>query len=90
MEAAETGTGAGGIVSLGSRFVLEDLEDGTREEYVLVPSSESNPSAGRLSNDSPVGHAVEGRRSGEIVDVRAPLGVRHLRIAAPRPERLAA
>lgn len=37
---------SGQIVSLGSRVVLEDLDEGVREEYVLVSSAESNPAAG--------------------------------------------
>jgi len=70
-----------GVVSIGSRVVLDDLDDGTYETYVLVSPSESNPAEGRLSNESPVGRAIEGHRRGEVVEVRAPHGVRHLRIA---------
>jgi transcription elongation factor GreA len=69
------------VVSLGSRILLEDLDDRTREECVLVPAAESNPAEGRLSNESPVGKAIEGHRRGDVVDARAPRCVRHLRIA---------
>jgi len=68
-------------VSMGSRVVLEDLDDGSRDEYLLVSSAESNPAESRLSNESPVGAAVTGRRIGDVVDVRAPHRIRHLRIA---------
>jgi transcription elongation factor GreA len=83
------------IVSLGSTVVLEDLDDGVREEYLLVSSAESDPSAGRLSSESPVGRAIAGHHEGDVVDACAPHLVRHLRIvqlraARPAPERLAA
>jgi len=79
-----------GVVSLGSRVQLDDLDDGSSEEYVLVSSAESNPSKGRLSNESPVGRAIEGHHPGEIVEVRAPHGIRHLRIARIARARIAA
>jgi transcription elongation factor GreA len=61
--------------------VLEDLDDASREEYVLVSSGESNPAEGRLSNDSPVGRAISGHHKGDLVDAHAPHRIRHLRIA---------
>jgi transcription elongation GreA/GreB family factor len=69
------------VVSVGSSVVLEDLDDGSREQYVLVPPAESNPAERRLSDESPVGKAISGRRRGDIVDVHAPHRIRHLRIA---------
>ena len=69
------------VVSLGSHVVLEDLDDNTREEYVLVCSGESNPAEGRLSSESPVGRALSGYRKGDVVDAHAPHRIRHLRIA---------
>jgi len=67
-------------VTLGSRVVLDDLDDGTAERYVIVPSGDANPGAGRLSNDSPVARAIEGHHRGDLIEVRVPHGVRHLRI----------
>lgn len=75
-------------VSLGSHVVLEDLDDGAREEYVLVSSAESNPAEGRLSNESPVGRAIADHHEGDVVDARAPHRVRHLRIVDLRAGRL--
>jgi transcription elongation factor GreA len=69
------------VVSFGSHVVLEDLDDGSREEYVLVSSAESSPAEGRLSNESPVGRAISGRRKGDVVEVHAPHRIRRLRIA---------
>jgi transcription elongation factor GreA len=74
------GEPSGDVVSLGSEVVLEDLDEGTCEEYLLVSSAESNPAAGRLSNESPVGRAITGHRRGDVVDVHAPHRIRHVRI----------
>ncbi len=69
------------VVSLGSHVTLQDLDDGLREEYLLVSSAESNPTEGRLSADSPVGRAILGHHRGDEVDARAPHRIRHIRIS---------
>jgi transcription elongation factor GreA len=68
-------------VSRGSHVVLEDLDDATRADYVLVASADSDPEQGRLSDESPVGRAISGHRQGDVVVAHAPHRVRHLRIA---------
>ena len=72
---------SGGVVSRGSHVVLQDLDDSTRTDYVLVASAESDPEHGRLSDESPVGRAIAGHRRGDVVEAHAPRRVRHLRIA---------
>ena len=74
-------------IALGSEVLLEDLDDGAREKYVLVSSAESSPAEGRLSKESPVGKAIAGHHQGDVVDVRAPHRVRHLRIVKLRASR---
>ena len=69
------------VVSLGSHVVLEDLDDSTCEEYVLVDSGESTLGEGRISSESPVGRAISGRCKGDVVAAYAPHRIRHLRIA---------
>jgi transcription elongation factor GreA len=69
------------IVSRGSHVVLEDLDDSTVDEYVVVASAESDPERGRLSDESPVGRAIVGHRRGDRVEARTPRRIRHLRIA---------
>ena len=71
----------GDVVSRGSHIVLEDLDNATQADFVLVASAESDPERGRLSDESPVGRAVAGHRKGDLVEARAPHGIRHLRIA---------
>lgn len=75
-----SGEASGSVVTLGSEVVLEDLDEGGRETYVLVSSAESSPTEGRLSNESPVGRAISGHHRKDVVEAHAPHRVRHLRI----------
>ena len=43
-------------------------------EYTIVGTHESNPMEGRISNESPIGKAVLGKRKGDEVVVKAPAG----------------
>ena len=62
-------------VSLGSKVALKDMEDKTEEEYHLVGSSEANPMEGKISNESPVGAAIIGKKKGDTVEVSTPMGI---------------
>lgn len=64
-----------GIVSVGSKVRVKDLETGEEFEFVLVGPAESNPSENRISNKSPVGRALMGQKAGTVVKVNAPAGV---------------
>ncbi|WP_126424743.1 transcription elongation factor GreA [Brevibacillus marinus] len=64
-----------GIVSVGATVRLKDLEFGDIVEYTIVGSAESDPLNNKISNESPVGQALLGRKKGEIVDVQVPAGV---------------
>jgi transcription elongation factor GreA len=48
--------------------------DGATETYHLVGAVESDPSAGRISVDSPVGRALVGKKKGDKVTVNVPQG----------------
>ena len=60
-------------VALGSRVKVKD-SDGEMEEYVIVGSVEADPRHGHISNESPVGRALLGKRAGEQASVVAPGG----------------
>jgi transcription elongation factor GreA len=66
--------GRNGVVDVGERVRLQDLETEETVEYELVGSLESDPTAGRICAASPVGRALLGRREGEIAVVEAPMG----------------
>ncbi len=59
-------------VQIGSTVVVES-SDG-RETFHIVGSAEADPGSGRISNESPVGRALLGRRPGDEVVVRVPGG----------------
>src|SRR5438874_2513075 len=67
------------IVSLGSVVHLETAE-GREYRYTIVGAFEANPSAGRISNESPVGKALLGHKTGDLVIVSTPGGVKEYTI----------
>jgi transcription elongation factor GreA len=62
------------VVSVGSKVRLRDMDQNKTFEYHIVGSAEANPSENRLSNESPVGKAILGKKKGEVVEVAAPRG----------------
>jgi transcription elongation factor GreA len=62
------------VVSVGSHVRLRDVEAKQTVEYHIVGSTEANPAQQRLSNESPVGRAILGRKKGETVEVETPRG----------------
>jgi len=62
------------VVSVGSHVKLRDLSAKETVEYHIVGSAESNPDAQKLSNESPVGRAIIGKKKGETVEVTTPRG----------------
>ena len=62
------------VVSIGSRVRLKDVDANETVEYYIVGSAEANPREQKLSNESPVGKAIIGRKKGETVEVSAPRG----------------
>ena len=61
-------------VSLGTKVKLYDEEFDEEVEYKIVGSDESDPKAGLISNESPVGAALLGHKKGEMVVVSTPNG----------------
>ena len=67
-------------VSLGSVVTVVE-GDALPEKYHLVGAAEADPSQGRISNESPLGRSLIGRRVGDTVQVSAPAGLLTFRIA---------
>ena len=68
------------VVGLGSTVELEDVEFGDVDKYEIVGSQEANPAVGRISDDSPIGRAIVGKKAGATVTVDAPGGALAFRI----------
>jgi transcription elongation factor GreA len=62
------------VVSIGSVVRLRDVDAKQTVEYFIVGSAEANPAEQKLSNESPVGKAIMGRKKGETVEVLTPRG----------------
>jgi transcription elongation factor GreA len=62
------------VVRVGSLVHVKDEGSGKSLKYVIVGSTEADPSANRLSNESPVGKALLGRKRNEVVSVQLPSG----------------
>jgi transcription elongation factor GreA len=63
-----------GIVAVGTKVKLRDVDAKETIEYHIVGSAEANPAEHKLSNESPVGKAIIGKKKGETVEVSAPRG----------------
>ena len=61
-----------GVVAVGSTVVVATNDE--EHVFVLVGSSEADPANGRISYVSPIGQALIGRRAGDQVAVRLPVG----------------
>ena len=62
-------------ISVGCTVVLYDKEFEEEVEYKIVGSTEANSLAGKISNESPLGKALMGRKVGDNVEVNAQAGV---------------
>ena len=63
-----------GKVSLGCTVVLKDMETDEEETYTLVGTTEADPFDNKISNESPVGKAVIGKKIGDVVVAVTPAG----------------
>jgi transcription elongation factor GreA len=67
-------------ISVGSKVKVLDIGDNDEIEYSIVGSTEADPVNGRISNESPLGAALLGRKLGDTVTVEAPDGTMQFRI----------
>ena len=68
------GDGPLGQVHLGSTVTVQE-EGGSPEKYQMVGAAEADPREGRISNESPLGKAMMGRKVGDEIKVNAPAGM---------------
>ena len=61
-------------VRIGSVVHVKDEKTGKSQKFTIVGSAEARPAEGKLSNDSPVGKALLGRKRNEVVSVQVPRG----------------
>lgn len=64
----------GSFVEVGTTVIIEKEKDGTKYTYKIVGSEESNVSEGKISNHSPLGSALMGKKKGESFTFATPTG----------------
>ncbi len=69
-----------GEVRVGSQVTVRFEDDGEEQTWMIVGSAEANPRQGRISNESPIGSAILGKRSRHKLTVQTPSGVMKLTI----------
>ena len=73
--------GSSDSVEVGSTVTVEK-QDGKSLEYTITGSAEADPSQGRISNVSPIGKSLLGKRVGEVTEVNVPSGKIRLQIVS--------
>jgi len=67
-------------VRLGSKLTITEVGTSDKEHYTLVGSAEADPKHGKISNESPMGKALLGRKLHEVVSVTTPSGLMKFKI----------
>jgi transcription elongation factor GreA len=62
------------VVGIGSVVHVKDEKTGKSVKYTIVGSAEASPEEAKLSNESPVGRALIGRKRNDVVAVQVPRG----------------
>jgi transcription elongation factor GreA len=60
------------VVGMGSKVTVE--VNGKKKVYTIVSFNEADPIEGKISNESPIGKALIGRKKGEVVSITTPRG----------------
>ena len=68
------------VVTIGSIVKVNDVEFDEEVEYTIVGSAEADPYDGKISNESPIGSALLGKKKNEVVDVETPGGIVQLKV----------
>ena len=61
-------------IHVGSTVEVLDLEFDEKIEYKIVGTIESDPDKGMISNESPIGKALVGKKKGDVVEIKSPNG----------------
>lgn len=72
-------SGTSDIVAVGCTVMVQEPGE-KAEQYILVGAKEADPRAHKISNESPIGKALIGRREGDVVKATTPGGTLVLKI----------
>lgn len=68
------------VVGIGSVVTVKDLDHDDEWEFTMVGSFEADPEEDRISNESPIGEALFGKKVGEEIEADIPAGKMRLRV----------
>lgn len=68
------------VVNVGTTVKVFDDEYGEEDEYNIVGTNEVDPLKNNISDQSPIGTALIGKKVGEIAEVEAPAGIIKLKV----------
>ena len=76
----DTSSKPSGVVQIGSKVKVLNQNKNIQVVYQILGSPETNPSKGRISNLSPIGSALLGKKIGDVAVVQVPAGTINLEI----------
>ncbi len=65
--------GPSDVVLIGSKVTVLNQKGG-RDKYAIIGSAEADPAKGKISNVSPIGKALLGKKVGDVAEIRVPAG----------------
>ena len=80
LEHSEVMGGNKNVVSIGSTVKVLYIDDKAEEEYKIVGSLEADPFENKISNESPIGQAIIGKKKNDVIDVASPTGSYQVKI----------
>jgi len=69
-----------GIIDIGSNVELVEVDSKRKRKYLVVSSVESDPENNKISDESPIGMALVGKKSGDEIEVKTPQSVAKFKI----------
>ncbi len=72
------------VVEVGSIVGVRSARGKKADTYTIVGSAEASPGAGRISNESPLGRALLGKKAGDTVEFKTPSGAQSMKIVSVR------
>ncbi len=61
-------------IEVGTKFKYLDMEENEEYEYTIVGTAEADLAKGKISNESPLGQVLMGKKAGDVCTVNAPKG----------------
>lgn len=73
-------SGQSDIVTIGSKVTVRNEKE-AKETYIIVGRTEANPAKGKISNESPIGQALLGKKVGDTAEINVPAGFIKLQVS---------